>query len=105
MKITKNDLKRIILETLNEVEVEGDPTQLKARSMGASEFARSGMEARKGASAELTNSEQGVVDQVDEFLLNLAKQPGVDLNNSRLLIQQVMKLLQNRLGSAKENKG
>jgi uncharacterized protein Smg (DUF494 family) len=73
MKITKNDLKRIILETLNEV---------------------------KAASAELTTTEQGIVDQVDKFLLNLANQQGVDLNTNRALIQRIMKLLQDKLSPA-----
>ena len=101
MKITKNDLKRIILETLNEVnDKPEDPTALKTKAMGSSEFARSGFETRKGASAELTGAEQGIVDQVDKFLLNLANQEGVDLNTSRALIQRIMKLLQDKLSPA-----
>ncbi len=100
MRITKADLKNLILETLSEAEE--DPTRLKTQAMGSSEFARSGMETRKAASAELTTTEQGIVDQVDKFLLNLANQQGVDLNTNRALIQRIMKLLQGRLAPAED---
>ena len=106
MKITKLDLKRMILETLNELnEPEEDPTKLTSRSMAASQFARSGMETRKAASAELTAIEKGIVDQIDQFLLDLAEQPGVDLVTHKMLIQRVMKILQDKLGAAADSAG
>jgi len=102
MKITKGDLKNMILKTLKEAEApapapETDPTKLQSKSMGKSQFARSGMETRKAASAELSSQEQGIVDQVDNFLLKLANEPGVDLVTHKMLIQRVMKILQDKL--------
>ena len=99
MKLNKQILTKIIREALQDTEVpEEDPTKLAPTAMGASQFAKAGLETRKGASAELSAQEKGIINQVDEFLLGLATRPGVDLLAQRAIIQRVMKILQDKLG-------
>ena len=97
MKLNKQILKQIIREALQEEDA-ADPTKLTTTTMGTSQFAKAGLETRKDASQELSGQEKGIINQVDEFLLGLAVQPGVDLMGQRATIQRVMKILQDKLG-------
>ena len=77
MKITKNEIRQAILEALNETgEVPGAPT---------------------GETGDVNSAEQGIAAQVNRFILDLAAQPGLDLNSKRNIIQIVMDLLAKRL--------
>jgi len=96
MKITKNDLKEMIVKLLTEQE-EQKPARLTQKSMSPTAFARAGKEDRQDASGELTPQEQGIIDQVDQFLLNLAKLPGVDINAKKAILQRAVQLLQRQL--------
>ena len=89
MRITKADLKEMIVQLLAEQE---EPARLTQKSMSASSFVRAGKEGRQDVTGELTPQEQGIIDQVDQFLLNLAKVPGVDINASKALLQRVVQL-------------
>jgi hypothetical protein len=91
MRITKTDLKEMIVKLLTEQE---DPARLKQKSMSASTFVRAGKEGRQDVTGELTPQEQGIIDQVDEFLLNLAKMPNVDINAHKAVVTRALKLLQ-----------
>jgi len=75
MKITKNDIREAILEALNE-ESEAVP---------------------KPETGDVNAAEQGIAAQVYQFLLDIAAQPDMDLNNKRNLIQIVMQMLAKRL--------
>jgi len=91
MRITKADLKEMIRELLTEQE---DPTRVQQKSMSSSTFVRAGKEGRQDVTGELTPQEQGIIEQVSEFLLNLAKIPDVDLNAHKSLVSRALKLLQ-----------
>jgi len=96
MKITKAHLKKLIIEALEDLEKE-DPTKLRSQSMAASQFGAAGREQRLGANPELSNLERGIIDQVSQFLLDLASLPKVDLSVQTTVIQRVMKVLQNSI--------
>ena len=97
MKITKSKLKQIIseeLKALSEAEAEEDPTRIKTQTMGSTAFGAAGKEQRLGANPELSNLERGIIQQIDNFLLELAVLPGVELSTQKAAIQRVMKVLQ-----------
>tara|TARA_R110002074_G_scaffold152893_7_gene307391 strand:- start:87 stop:479 length:393 start_codon:yes stop_codon:yes gene_type:complete len=95
MKLNSQNLKSLIRETLKEIE--GDGQKIRTSSMGGASFASAGKEQRKEANPELSNLERGIVQQVDQFLLDLAEIPGVELNNKKAAIQRVMKMLQKQV--------
>jgi len=77
MKITKNDIKQAILEALSE-NPEQNPAALNEK---------------------VNSAEQGIVKQINDFLLQLAAEPGMDLNTKRPIIEKVFNLLLTRLKS------
>jgi hypothetical protein len=95
MKLSSQNLKLLIREMLKEIE--GDAQKITTASMGGASFASAGKEQRKEANPELSNLERGIVQQVDQFLLDLAEMPGVELNNKKATIQRVMKMLQKQI--------
>jgi len=93
MRITKKDLKHMVLEVLSEQEE--DPTKIASKGMSGAAFGQAGKESRLGANPELSNLERGIVEQIHQFLLELAGLPGVELNTQKAVIERVMKVLQN----------
>ena len=71
MKITKNEIRQAILEALNET---GEVPP-----------------ATTGETGDVNSAEQGIAAQVNRFMLDLAAQPGLDLNSKRNIIQIVKK--------------
>jgi len=95
MRITKTDLKQMVVELLEAQEE--DTTKIATKGMSGAAFGQAGKESRLGANPELSNLERGIVEQIDQFLLKLASTPGVELNTQRAVIQRVMKVLQNTI--------
>lgn len=95
MKLTPQSLESLIYEVLREQQE--DAQKITTSSMGGASFAASGKEQRKEANPELSNLERGIIQQIDQFLLNLAELPGVELNNKKATIQRVMKMLQKQI--------
>tara|TARA_Y100001938_G_scaffold92468_1_gene126739 strand:- start:452 stop:781 length:330 start_codon:yes stop_codon:yes gene_type:complete len=99
MKLTKSKLKEIIREVLEEVEQQ-DTTKLKSGTMSQSARTRASRGRITGDSAEVTGQEQNIIDQLEQFVSNLAGTPGVDLAKARPLLQRVLKLLQQQVGKS-----
>jgi hypothetical protein len=95
MKLNSQNLKSLIREMMKEVGE--DPQKIATSSMGGASFATAGKEQRKEANPELSNLERGIVQQVDQFLLDLLEMPGVELNNKKAAITRVMKMLQKQV--------
>ena len=93
MKITKAQLKKIILQELTsaqagkEAEIASVATSTAARKKGA-------LERISDAEKEFTSLEKGVVDQMEAYFSNLAAVPGVDLNQHRAYLQRVLKQIE-----------
>ena len=102
MKLTPSSLEEMVREVLRlqEQEAEQDHSKLTTTSMGGASFATSGKEQRKAANPELSNLERGIVQQVDQFLLDLAELPGVELNNKKAIIKRVMSMLQKQIAGS-----
>lgn len=99
MKLTKSKLKEIIKEALEEVEQQ-DAAKIKSGTMSKSARARAARGRITGDSSELTGQEQNIIDQLEQFVSNLAGSPGVDLTKARPLLQRVLKLLQQQVGKS-----
>tara|TARA_Y100001938_G_C8069570_1_gene422297 strand:- start:989 stop:1558 length:570 start_codon:yes stop_codon:yes gene_type:complete len=95
MKISKNQIKELILNVISEQEVDasGSPV-LKTGSKSTSQRTSDAVKRIKSAGDELTNTEKNLVDQFEKFLSDLAATPGVDLMRNRALLQKVIVLLQ-----------
>jgi hypothetical protein len=91
------DLKELIREVLKEQEEER--VKLTTRSMGGAAFGKAGKEDRLEANPELSNMERGIIQQIDEFLLNLAEMPGVELQTKRSVIERVFNTLKKQITS------
>tara|TARA_R100000008_G_scaffold86458_2_gene79681 strand:- start:602 stop:955 length:354 start_codon:yes stop_codon:yes gene_type:complete len=103
MKLNQKILKNIIREVLEEQEADPQSkkaTALKTAAMSTSAFGKAGREGRLAVDTELTSLERGIIQQFDEFLLKLAQLPGVDLNSQKMVIQRVMKMLQQQIGKS-----
>ena len=94
MKLTPQNLKALIYEVLREQEAD---QRVTTSSMSGASFAAAGKDQRKEANPELSNLERGILQQIDQFLLDLAELPGVELNNKKAIIQRVMKMLQKQI--------
>lgn len=93
MKINRERLKEIILDVIQEQEAQ-DGTKLKTGSMSTGARIKGSRERIVGDADEFTNQERNIIDQLEEFISNLAAEPGVDLTRYRPLLQRVLKLLQ-----------
>ena len=92
MKINRERLKEIILEVIQEQET--DNTKLKTGSMSTGARIKGSRERITGDADEFTNQERNIIDQLEQFISDLAATPGVDLMRYRPLLQRVLKLLQ-----------
>ena len=105
MKISKKTLKNMIRECVNEA-AEQDPTKIKTGSMSTGQRIKGSRERITGDAEEFTNQERNVIDQLEQFISNLAAEPGVDLVKYRPLLQRVLKLLQQQASkSIKQQQG
>tara|TARA_B000000557_G_C20569196_1_gene356518 strand:- start:157 stop:498 length:342 start_codon:yes stop_codon:yes gene_type:complete len=103
MKINKDKLKQIILEEFEMLESKDDETKLINRAMSTSQRQQTVRDRIKGQGEEFTTTEQGLVDQLEDFISKLASEPGVDLVQHRPLLQRVLKLLQKQIKGAPDN--
>ena len=102
MKINKKILKEMIRDALNEVtdSAEEDPTKLKTGSMSTGARIKGARERITSGSQEFSNQERNMIDQVEKYFSDVASTPGVDLMKHRALITRVLKMLQQRIGTA-----
>lgn len=104
MKITKNDIKKAILEALEEQ----SPLDVKKdrASAGVGKATAATRAATKNTAGEISPQERNIATKVYEYILQLAAEEGMDLNTKRNVIQIVFNLLDKRMhpgGSSAEN--
>ena len=89
-----DELRALIREVLKE---QDDKVKIASKSMGSSAFGKAGKEDRLEANPELSNMERGIIQQIDQFLLNLAEMPGVDLQAKRTTLERVFNVLKKQI--------
>ena len=97
MRISKEKLKQIISEELQLLEEKDDDTTLKTKVMSTSQRQQLARDRIKGQGDEFTTNEQGLVDQLEDFISKLASTPGVDLLQHRPLLQRVLDYLKKQI--------
>ena len=107
MKISKQKLKQIILEEFESMEeimssaaatddISYD-TKVKSGVKAAGTFAQDRKDTALNVNPEISNTERSILDQIDKFLLDVAAIEGVELNNNRPQIEQILKLFKARI--------
>lgn len=96
------ELRALIREVLEEQEQEVDvgdkkATKIKTGSMSASQRLKRSRERIKDTSGEFTPQEQKIVDQLENFISDLAAKEGIDLLQHRTFLERAMKLIQQRM--------
>jgi|TARA_R110000822_G_scaffold167803_1_gene307953 hypothetical protein len=93
MKVSKEILKDIIREALQEIET--DDTSLKTGTMSTAQRqagARSRIKSTQ-QDKEYSSQERNIVDQFETFISDLAAAEGVDLMTHRALLNRVIAIL------------
>ena len=105
MNINKQKLKQIILESLNEVEAQEDPTKIKTKAMSTGARLKDTRDRITGDDeGELTNNEKGIIHQLEDYITNMAATPGIDLMKHKQLLQRVLKYLKQQTQNSVQNK-
>ena len=81
----------------NIMENEDELAKLTTKSMSASQRQQVARDRIKSQGDEFTTKEQGLVDQIEDFISKLASEPGVDLVQHRTLLQRVLRILQKQM--------
>ena len=102
MKLTKQKLMQIISEELKLLENEDIGTKLSTQAMSSSQRQQIARDRIKTQGEEFTTVEQGLVNQLEDFISKLASEPGVDLMKHRPLLQRVLKILQKQIQGNQE---
>jgi hypothetical protein len=96
MKISKQRLLQILKEEM------GEPSKLKSGTTSAAAMRAADIKRVDQADDETTPQESGILNQIENFLAQLAATPGVDLMQKRSVLERILKLLQqNVAGNAK----
>ena len=110
--VSEQELKRFINEEIEFIMKEGildtakpevagppapDDTKLNRKTANKGKSVADAKAAMQGDSAELSNPERGIIQQLIAFLLKIAQVPGVEFQMKRPIIQKVMKILQTRI--------
>jgi succinyl-CoA synthetase alpha subunit len=115
MKLDNKILKEMIREVLSEQPTTAatagttaaasvDPKkfgQIKTGVMSTSQRIKKSRERIKSAGAELTASEQKIIEQIEQKLTELASLPEVDLVKQRPLLSRILKLLNQQIAPKK----
>ena len=98
------ELRELIREVLKEQEEDVDVGDKKANkpklatgAMSASARTKASRERITGTSNEFTPQEQKIVDQLENFISDLAAKEGVDLLQHRAFLERAMKLIQQKM--------
>ena len=98
MKITKNRLKEIILEELANEQV-NDPTKLVAKAATTTQRRKDALARVTDAGKELSSQEAVIVNQIEQYISDLASKPGIDLVQHRAVLERLLKMLEQAVGS------
>lgn len=124
MKISKQKLKQIILEELESMEEitssaasnvfddeaseqgqKDDAPKVQSGVKAAGTFAQDRKEDAIEVNPEISNTERAILAQIDKFLLKVAAIEGVELNNNRPQIEQILKLFNDRIAKKAPKQG
>ena len=98
MKITKSKLKEIILEELAN-EQTAEPTKLDTQTASASQRKKDALSRISNTEKELSTREAGLINQIEKYISDLASRPGIDLSQHKTMLERILKMLEQNIGS------
>ena len=98
MKLTKNRLRQIIAEEILR-ESQEDATRLSTQQTTASNYKKASRERSDAGGKEVTGAERGILQQIEDYYSNLAAEPGIDLQQHKVTLQRVLKMLETTIAS------
>ena len=98
MKIATSRLKEIILEELANEQV-NDPTKLSTKAATTTQRRKDALARVTDAGKELSSQEAGIVNQIEQYISDLASKPGIDLTQHRTMLERILKMLEQSIGS------
>jgi hypothetical protein len=98
MKIAKSRLKEIILEELANEQV-NDPTKLSTKAATTTQRRKDALARVTDTGKELSSQEAGIVNQIEQYISDLAAKPGIDLVQHRTTLERILKMLEQSIGS------
>ena len=98
MKIAKSRLKEIILEELANEQV-NDPTKLSTKAATTTQRRKDALARVTDTGKELSSQEAGIVNQIEQYISDLASKPGIDLTQHRSMLERILKMLEQSIGS------
>ena len=98
MKIAKSRLKEIILEELANEQV-NDPTKLSTKAATTTQRRKDALARVTDTGKELSSQEAGIVNQIEQYISDLASKPGIDLTQHRCMLERILKMLEQSIGS------
>ncbi len=98
MKITKNKIIQIILEELANEQV-NDPTKLATKAATTTQRRKDALARVADTGKELSSQEAGIVNQIEQYISDLASKPGIDLTQHRSMLERILKMLEQNVGS------
>jgi len=104
MKITKSRLKEIILEELVNDQT-ADPTKLATQTASASQRRKDALSRISDTEKELTGQETGLINQIEKYISDLASRPGIDLSQHRTMLERILRMLEQNIGSKAKQGG
>jgi len=92
MKISLNDIQTIIDEEIAKVisEAEGDPTKIKTGTTSAAAQKQADLDRLAVSSEEFTGLERTFVNQIEQFLTDLASTDGIDLSKYKSQLETIL---------------
>ena len=98
MKITKNKIIQIILEELANEQV-NNPTKLATKAATTTQRRKDALARVADTGKELSSQEAGIVNQIEQYISDLASKPGIDLTQHRSMLERILKMLEQSIGS------
>ena len=80
-----------------------DPTKLKSGTISTSDWLKRSKENVAMGDKEYTAAERKFVADIQDYLAKLAAAPGIDLPQHKSTLEQILKLLQQRIASKADN--
>ena len=98
MKIAKNKIIQIILEELANEQV-NDPTKLATKAATTTQRRKDALARVADTGKELSSQEAGIVNQIEQYISDLASKPGIYLTQHRSMLERILKMLEQSIGS------
>ena len=76
-----------------------DPTKLSTKTATTTQRRKDALARVTDTGKELSSQEAGIVNQIEQYISDLASKPGIDLTQHRSMLERILKMLEQSIGS------